>query len=99
MIVGGSAPQDLDGNGLYRDIDGDGTFDLVDVRLFFENLSEPVIQYNPAFFNFDEGTPANADLDDVRALYQAYLDSQSTLDASAIDVSEMNTADFERHFR
>jgi outer membrane protein assembly factor BamB len=37
-IVGDNPPQDLDDDGLYEDINGDGEFDIVDVQAFLQNL-------------------------------------------------------------
>jgi len=65
-----SPPQDLDGDGLREDIDGDGSFTLTDVQLFFEGRNAEVVQNNPGAFNFAEDDPADVTIRDVRALFR-----------------------------
>ncbi|WP_158600102.1 PKD domain-containing protein [Halorubrum sp. Atlit-28R] len=69
-VVGDSPPQDLNGDGLYRDIDGDGEVDIFDVQALYNNLDSDVVQNNPAAFSFSSGS-ANGEVDifDVQALY------------------------------
>jgi len=62
-----SAPTDPDGDGVYEDINGDGTFDIVDVQALFANVDDPTIQDNPESFDVnDDGT---VDVVDAQALY------------------------------
>jgi hypothetical protein len=71
-VVDGTPPQDLDGDGVYRDLNGDGTVSLADVQLLFEHRTDMVIQDHAEFFDVDgDGTITLAD---VRALYQASLE-------------------------
>ncbi|MCU4973874.1 right-handed parallel beta-helix repeat-containing protein [Halobacteria archaeon AArc-m2/3/4] len=44
--------QDLDGDGLYRDVDGNGEFGVNDVVTLFEDLEEPYVTDNPERFDF-----------------------------------------------
>jgi len=75
-IVGEHPPQSLTGDGLYRDIQGDGEFTLRDVQVFFDNREDRVIQGNPALFNFSGGSATEVTLADVRALYTNLVDSR-----------------------
>jgi hypothetical protein len=67
---GQGPPQDLDQDGLYENISGDGEFTLSDIKLLFNNLESKPIQNNPAAFNFS-GTdaPEEVTVSDVQALY------------------------------
>lgn len=63
-------PKDIDGDGLYEDINGDGELTVGDVQLFFTHRNADVVRANAEFFNFsgeESGTVTNAD---VEALYQ-----------------------------
>lgn len=68
-----SAPQDLTGDGLYRDLDGNGQFTIGDVRLFFEHRASDAVQNNPECFNFDGADPATVTIADVQALFADLL--------------------------
>jgi hypothetical protein len=46
-------PQDLDGDGLYEDVNGDGSVTLSDVQAFFINRDSAVIQENGELFDFN----------------------------------------------
>lgn len=59
-------PRDLDGDGLYEDINGDGALTFVDPVMLAFNLDSAVIQQNPALFDFD--TDGDVDFDDAAAL-------------------------------
>jgi len=65
-------PQDLNGDGLYRDINGDGSFNLGDVIALYENYEDdPVLNNNPELFNFNnQENPDDVTLGDVIALYE-----------------------------
>jgi protocatechuate 3,4-dioxygenase beta subunit len=64
-------PQDLNENGLYEDIDGDGEFTIFDVQAFFTNFQSETVQSNPAAFNFtEEENPEEVTIFDVQALFQ-----------------------------
>jgi hypothetical protein len=74
-IIGEDPPKDRNGDGLYRDINGDGEFTITDVQVFFENRDSDVVQNNPGAFNFD-GTddPEEVTLADVQALFMDLRD-------------------------
>lgn len=55
FTIGESAapPRDLDGDGLFEDINGDGKLTFADVRIFAFNLSSPAVQENWQMFDFN----------------------------------------------
>jgi len=59
-------PHDLDGDGLYEDINGDGALTFADPVVLAFNLDSEVIQQNPALFDFDDD--GDVDFDDAAAL-------------------------------
>jgi hypothetical protein len=62
-----NAPTDPDEDGLYEDINGDGTFDIVDVQALFANLNDDAIQNNPDAFDFNGD--GQVDVVDVQRLF------------------------------
>lgn len=74
-IVGESPPQDLNGDGLYRDINGDGEVDVFDVQALYNNLSSDAVQNNAEAFSFSSGSAdGEVDIFDVQALYSDIQD-------------------------
>lgn len=69
-IVGETPPKDLNGDGLYRDIDGDCHFDINDVQAFYENLHTDAVQDNAEAYNFSGMDDATATIFDVQALFK-----------------------------
>lgn len=68
--VGSTPPRDLNGDGLYRDIDGDSEFDVFDVQMLFTNLDSDAVQNHPAAYNFaGEDDPDSVTVFDVQALF------------------------------
>ncbi len=67
--VAGVVPEDIDGDGLYEDLTGDGTVTVADVQTLFENLHTPEIQDNAWAYNFSESSPARVTVFDVQALF------------------------------
>ena len=59
-------PTDLDGDGLFEDINGDSRFTFEDVRIFSFNFSSRVVQDNWQLFDFD--SDRDVDFDDAMAL-------------------------------
>lgn len=49
----GNPAQDLDGDGLYEDVNGDGTAGVSDVQAFFASRDSAAIQSNTAAFDFN----------------------------------------------
>jgi len=67
-------PQDLDGDGLYEDVNGDESFTVADVQVFFQHRDADVVQDNPEAFNFAGDEPADVSIGDVQALFQLFQD-------------------------
>jgi subtilisin family serine protease len=54
VVDGASAPAtDPDGDGLYEDVDGDGTFNIVDVAVLLRAFDAPTVQSNGQLFDFN----------------------------------------------
>jgi hypothetical protein len=67
---GDSAPaQDLDGDGLREDVNGDGEFTLGDAQLLFEARDDPLVTEYGHLFDFD-GDEAGVTLSDIQALFE-----------------------------
>jgi PKD repeat protein len=65
-------PRDLDGDGRFEDVTGEGEFSVSDVQVFFEHYQSDVVQNNATFFNFAEDDPPDVSIGDVQALFQLY---------------------------
>ncbi|PSP86790.1 hypothetical protein BRC90_12215, partial [Halobacteriales archaeon QS_4_69_34] len=63
----GESPGDPDADGLYEDVNGDGTFDVVDVQAAFANRRSIEPRDDGPAFDFDED--GNFDIVDVQALF------------------------------
>ena len=55
LVVGDSLSpaQDLDGDGLYEDVNGDGTVDVLDVQTLFADRDGTAVQNSPEAFDFN----------------------------------------------
>ena len=62
-------PGDLDDDGLYEDVTGDGQFNILDVQTLFMNLGTPELQNSSEKFNFSGLDPDRVTILDVQALY------------------------------
>ena len=71
-VVGIDPPQDLDGDGLYRDLNGDGSLTVADVQIFFQQRDSDVVQDNVAAFDFR--TDGALSIGDVQLLFQEFLE-------------------------
>jgi hypothetical protein len=58
---------DPDGDGRFEDVNGDGTFDIIDVQALFINEGSDAVQNNVEAFNFNNDT--TVDILDVQALF------------------------------
>jgi len=66
--AGLAAPQDLDADGLFEDVNGDGVFDTQDAVLFSFHLDDPIVLDNLAFFDFNgDGQITFADATELNA--------------------------------
>ncbi|WP_276253313.1 hypothetical protein [Halomontanus rarus] len=72
-VVGSDPPQDLDGDGLYEDVTGDGTFTAADVHALYENLDSDAVAENPAAFDFS-GIGSDVSIADVQALWNRLVE-------------------------
>lgn len=63
--------QDLDGDGLYEDVNGDGNVSISDVVVLFENLHSDVIQDDPEKVDFN--SDSSAGVGDVVVLFNEYI--------------------------
>jgi len=70
-IVGDSPAQDLDDDGVYEDVNGDGEFNIVDVNALFQNYNSQAVQDNLDLFDFNGDGSVN--IVDVNALFQMIL--------------------------
>ncbi|WP_053949076.1 outer membrane protein assembly factor BamB family protein [Halolamina sediminis] len=67
-VTGDGAPaRDLDEDGLYEDVNGDGAFTVIDVQALFANLDSDVVQNNVSKFDFNGD--GEVDIADIQALY------------------------------
>lgn len=62
-------PSDLNGDGLYRDVDGDEEVDTFDVQALYENLDSDAVQENPEAFNFRGDDSEDVSIFDLQALF------------------------------
>ncbi|RQH03364.1 GLUG motif-containing protein [Natrarchaeobius oligotrophus] len=63
-------PRDLDGDGLYEDVNGDGESTVADVQALHRHLEDEVVTTNPEKFDFAGEDPGTVTDDDVAALYE-----------------------------
>jgi len=94
-VVGTDPPRDLDGDGLYRDINGDGEFTISDVQAFFDHRREDVVLNNAEYFNFAGGDPPDVSLADVQALFEALI-AEDPDAAAAAGLDGEDAADLRR---
>ncbi|MCU4743621.1 hypothetical protein [Natronoglomus mannanivorans] len=74
-VVGSDPPQDLDGDGLYEDVTGDGTFTAADVHALYEHRDSDVVVEHPAAFDFS-GTGGEVTVADVQALWNRLTENR-----------------------
>lgn len=71
-------PQDLDGDGLFEDIIGDGNFTSLDVDALFNNLWEDPVQQQSELFTFaGEALRDEVRIADVQALHNGLVAGES----------------------
>ncbi|SEW02595.1 alkaline phosphatase PhoX [Natrinema salifodinae] len=64
---GGRAPTDLDGDGKFEDVNGNGRLDYDDVVALFDSIEDESVMLNVDAFDFNEN--GRIDYDDVTVLY------------------------------
>ncbi|QSZ68380.1 PKD domain-containing protein [Methanofollis aquaemaris] len=62
-------PGDGDGDGLFEDVNGDGTLNADDVRVYFEHFESIFSQKNPRVFDYNSN--GRIDFDDVVTVHRA----------------------------
>jgi hypothetical protein len=66
----GEPATDTTGNGLLNDVDGDGSFGILDIQVLFSNLETDPVQNNPGLFNFNgDDNPDEVTVFDVQELF------------------------------
>jgi DNA-binding transcriptional ArsR family regulator len=68
-VVAGAAARDLDGDGRYEDVNGDGRATVADVQALFANWDTPPVQNDPAAFDFN--ADGRVSMADVQRLFVA----------------------------
>ncbi len=63
-----SPPRDLDGDGLYEDVNGNGRLDYDDVVKFFRHFNDPVITQYHKYYDFNRN--GRLDYDDIVELFK-----------------------------
>jgi hypothetical protein len=66
VVVDDRPATDPDGDGVYEDVDGSGSFNIADVSQYLQRLEDPTVQSNPDAFDFDASGSVN--IADVTAL-------------------------------
>lgn len=67
-VAGGNAPRDLDGDGDYADVNGNGRLDYADVTALFRNFDGDSVRLNKWAYDFNDN--GQLDFDDVVDLYE-----------------------------
>ena len=72
ITEGGEPAQDLDDDGVYEDVDGDGELTIFDVQALFDNRDD-IASENVEFFDFDDN--GEVDIFDVQQLFDQQQDA------------------------
>ncbi|WP_435101370.1 alkaline phosphatase PhoX [Halarchaeum sp. P4] len=67
-LTGSKTPQDLDGDGHYEDLNGNGRLDYEDVNALFESFDSESVRLHKTAYDFNEN--GELDYDDVVTLYR-----------------------------
>lgn len=67
-VTGGAAPTDVDGDGHYEDVNGNGRLDYDDIRTLFEQFESDSVRLNKVAYDFNEN--GELDYDDIVELYE-----------------------------
>ncbi len=62
-------PLDPDADGRYEDINGDGSFNIIDVQALFDHLDSDPVQTYPSAFNFTGSDDRRVSIFDVQGLF------------------------------
>jgi secreted PhoX family phosphatase len=67
-VGGGNAPTDVDGDGLYEDLNGNGRLDYEDIEMLFSSFDDDSVQLSKSAYDFNEN--GRLDYDDIVSLYE-----------------------------
>jgi hypothetical protein len=67
-VTGGNAPTDVDGDGLYEDINGNGRLEYDDIVALFSNFDAQSVRLNDSAYDFNEN--GRLDFGDIVELYE-----------------------------
>ncbi|MFD1634039.1 alkaline phosphatase PhoX [Haloplanus ruber] len=67
-VAGGSAPTDVDGDGFFEDLNGNGRLDYEDIQILFDNFDADSVTMNKSAYDFNEN--GRLDFDDIVSLYE-----------------------------
>jgi secreted PhoX family phosphatase len=67
-VTGGNAPTDVDGDGHYEDLNGNGRLDYEDIQILFDNFDADSVTMNGSAYDFNEN--GRLDFDDIVSLYE-----------------------------
>jgi len=67
VVTGTEPPADIDGDGAYEDVNGNGRLDYDDVVALFRNIESDAVQLNKAAYDFNEN--GRLDYADIVSLY------------------------------
>jgi len=67
--MGTQPPRDLDGDCRFENVTGDGSPDVDDVQMLFDNLDSPAVQSNAEAYNFSGKNPDRVTIFDVQAQF------------------------------
>lgn len=76
VVSGEDNPQDLNGDGLYRDILGDSELSIFDVQIFFDNRNSQAVTSFSRAYNFAGADETDVSIFDVQALFD-YLQEEA----------------------
>jgi len=71
LTINGQEANDLNGDGLVEDVNGDGASSVADVQALFQNRDDPAVQANPGLFNFAGLGDGRVSIFDIQALFYA----------------------------
>jgi PKD repeat protein len=69
-------PNDIDGDGLYEDVNGDETFSIADVQTLFSNIDSDYVNEHPDKFDFAGRDDGEVTIADVQKLFLELVDDE-----------------------
>ena len=71
LTINGQEANDLNGDGLVEDVNGDGSATVADVQALFQNRNDGAVQANTGLFNFAGLGDGRVSIFDIQALFYA----------------------------